>query len=221
MKPQRPPKPTATRAHMLGLDNRAAYIKLKSQNEAHRMSVGIFEGCLFNKPSIPLQLTAANAAKAIERRAAHIEALGEIPFFRRLLTRKVPINIMVGGRSHQFTLLANGIRLNVGSAMARVKRMEYRIVVVLDKWGRKMLFYKSSGTESGLAGKWLPFKEIGYGTKRSGRLDYGIWKYEGHPDFPDNPLVNGISQAIGEQEGLINTRRVDNEYYVRAINDLL
>ncbi len=119
-----------------------------------------------------------------KERKAHLEQLRNIQFMRRLLdpTKQKKIIIRTGGEMRQYTLLG------VGLEMAKHHRS---VVVVIDSPGRGILFYRSTGLNSGKPGKWLPFETRKIIKDKQGKEHEWFAKFKGHPNFPEEYVKLG------------------------------
>lgn len=114
-----------------------------------------------------------------EARKRHIQRLRRyIPFLVPLLnpSRQIRETIRVNGKQQPITILG------AGYSMGRYARP---IVIVLDAAGRAHLFYRSTGINSGMQGKWIPFNGIRMIKNKHGSAEAWYEKYNGHPRFPE------------------------------------
>ena len=157
-------------------------------------------------------ISAERLKRHLEARQSHFEALRKIPFMRRLLdpAKQKKIEVTVSGRTHSFTLLG------VGLGMARYHRP---VVVVLDSLGRRILFYKSTGVNSGRPGAWLPFNSRKMQVDAHGRAHLWYEKFGGHPKFPESHLRLG--EAITRREKELEFMKTSDPDLIEAIAEYL
>jgi hypothetical protein len=135
---------------------------LKSRNQRYRQVV-----------SRPSHLTAEEANRFKRKRRDYLRSVQATrPVLGELLEKRERIKLNIRGKSYPFSILMTGMAM---------KRFQRPVVVVLDWLGRKHLFYKSTGVNSGMPGKWLPFASMKRVTKRGGYWWYK--KYDRHPNF--------------------------------------
>ncbi|MFH1545491.1 MAG: hypothetical protein ABIE23_05425 [archaeon] len=122
-----------------------------------------------------------------------------IPFFRKILNpkNKKEITVTMNGNPFHFTLLETGIKM---------KGHSRPIVIVLDMFARRRLFYKSTGMNSGMPGKWLPFNAIEIRRKKGG-TPYYLRKFDEHLKLPELSLKLG--EEIRKLESSINFMEMD------------
>jgi len=148
------------------------------------------------------------AARLIAVRKKYVARLkATVPFVRELFARQEKITIPIGGNPSSFTLLKTGIKFEGFSRP---------VVVVLDNFGRKMLFYKSTGVNSKRPGAWLPFREVKYTEVLKGRMDWWYAKYAGHPNMPE--YITLLGKEIAKRENEIDFKRNWDMDQVEAIN---
>jgi len=143
-------------------------------------------------------------------RKRYLEQLKHIPFFRELLSKQKKIKISVAGKDYHFTILTTGL------AMERFSRP---IVVVLNGYGQKVLFYKSTGINSKMPGKWLPFNSMKFIESPKDGNYWWYEKFEGHPRFTEQ--YRKVSEEIGKIENQLELKKHWNMDQVAAINEYL
>jgi len=150
----------------------------------------------------------ARAARLIAVRKKYIARLkATVPFVRELFARQEKITIPIAGKPSTFTLLKTGIKFEGFSRP---------VVVILDNFGRKMLFYKSTGANSKKPGTWLPFREVQYTEVLKGRMDWWYAKFAGHPNMPE--YITLLGKEIAKHEREIDFKRNWDMDQVTAIN---
>jgi len=130
------------------------------------------------------------------QRQRHLEALARSSFYHKLLdpARQRSFTVSAGGRSHAFTLLGRGLSMT---------RFQRPVVVVLDSLGSGILFYKSTGMNSGMPGKWLPFRSIVMTHVRAGHgVEPWYEKFREHEQVRSvhGGLYDRLSDAIRARE---------------------
>jgi hypothetical protein len=165
-----------------------------------------------------MKFTPNVAAGRLEERKKYLELVKKYPFFNWLLQNPKEVTINVGGSNKRFQIMRNGLRFTFpGDKVAR------EIVTTLDPWGRKMLFYKSSGQSSTMPGQWFPFHSIAlYQEGRKKKL--GLLKTEHHATIiarqpvpePLQTLLHTINQM--HNSGEIKYRETNDIYFIHAIN---
>lgn len=137
-------------------------------------------------------------------RRTHVERVRKvIPFLKPILekSRQIPTRILIKGVHYPITILG------VGFSMTRVGRP---VVVVLDSAGRGHLFYKSTGINSKMPGKWIPFNGIEMQKQEDGTWEPWYRKFQGHPRIPE--YYEEVSKAIKKNErslSFIETSDID------------
>lgn len=156
-------------------------------------------------------------------RNKHLERLRIAPFFKELLSRRHAFDIRANGHTYQYTLLLNGFAMD---------RFQRPVVVLLDSIGRKLLFYKSTGTNSTMPDQWLPFNAVKFMEFDDGQKDWWYQKYAKHPssqaEFKALPqhiqvLSNLLGRMIPElvRDQQMKFKKDWNMDQISAINQML
>jgi hypothetical protein len=188
MPTERPASPSRSRTERLADANRAYKARMEKQ-------------C----PLPPSKLE-----KLLAGRKKHIVRVMKVAdIYKRVLDpeKKIKVSFEAGGSRFHCSILGRGF------SMSRFKRP---VVVVLDGAGRKLLFYKSTGINSGRPGKWLPFNSIKY---RPDTRSMWYEKFEGHPNFPE--WLEKLGEEIGKAEPKIELIQTSDIDLVTAITNLL
>jgi len=139
----------------------------------NRMQVGRLSGKSAQNP------------RAIRARRLFLKSLDAVPFMKELLEKKASIAVEHNGVHYSFTLLRTGIRF---------AGFERPVLIVLNSQGVAIPFYKSTGANSKMPGKWLPFRDIRYAEVEKGRKDWWYAKFKGHPNNP--PVYEKLSGEL-------------------------
>ncbi|GEM_PF-2566273 len=126
------------------------------------------------KAAIAQTLPRADIPRLIAARREYITALKErVPFFKRLLGKQEPFVFRDGGKAHNFVLLKTGMAM---------KEHARPVAIVISPSGEAMLFYKSTGSNSGIPGEWIPFNTTKWIKDDPKHGSYWWYqKFQGHP----------------------------------------
>jgi len=174
--------------------------QIRRQNLRHHERVGELGRKIPLSPIRTKQILAA--------RKKYFANIRRIPFVNKLLSGQVRFEVPIGKTRATFTLLKTGLKL---------EGLNRPVVVVLDNWGRKMLFYKSTGMNSKKPGTWLPFKGLEFVEFKNGEKDWWYQKYAGHPHFPEYLMF--ISEEIKKREHEVEFNKKWGHDEVNAINE--
>ncbi|MFH1895448.1 MAG: hypothetical protein ABIJ74_02615 [archaeon] len=142
----------------------------------------------------------------------------KIPFLKKILDPKKQkkITVLSEGKKYFFTLLGTGFDMRKKGKMNLDDRP---VVTLLDSLGKKYLFYRSTGMNSGKSGEWLPFNSLKVVKRKDGTSYVWYEKFEGHPDFPE--VFVKLGEEIKKAEPEIGFVNASAPSFVKAINDYL
>lgn len=163
--------------------------------------------------AVSIEIPKYKRAQVIKSRKRYFSLLRrKIPFLRRILDPKKQrkINIKADGKNYSFTLLGTGFGMGEN----------YRpVVILLDGFGKKYLFYRSTGINSKKLGEWLPFNSLKVVKRKDGTSYVWYEKFEGHPNFSE--VFVKLNKEIKKLEPEIEFMGVSSPFFVNAINNYL
>ncbi|MDD3159952.1 MAG: hypothetical protein PHQ98_03225 [Candidatus ainarchaeum sp.] len=160
---------------------------LKSRSGASLVKLGEKQSTRFKTASkfdTPLR-----RKRMLQSRRLYLGSLLSIPLINQIFKKQTLISFKYGSEEHSFVLLRTGFKF------ARFKRP---VLIIMNSDGQIMPFYRSTGRNSKLPGKWLPFRGI-----KNKKIFNGIngeipiyQKLVTHPNIPS--YYKAISEKLTE-----------------------
>jgi len=162
-------------------------VYLKSRSGVRLVKIGEKQSTRFKSNHKFDTITHRN--RMLRSRRLYLESLMSIPLVNQIFKKQALVSFNYGLEEHNFVLLRTGFKF------ARFKRP---VLIIMNSNGQIIPFYRSTGKNSELVSKWLPFRGI-----KNKKIFNGIngeipiyQKLVTHPNMPS--YYKAISQKIEE-----------------------